>query len=190
MSRMPMPRPVPVLRSNVVTLRPPDPVADAREYFTMGLDPEMHTSSGALSPASVEEAQEELERIVSLPLLSTWMVVDNPSDRVIGRFFLCLEDRDGCRVAGEGNRIARPYWRKNHCREARALLFPYIFEELGADRIETGIWEENDCAIQAAEANGFQLESEEPEWNDRSGTEMNMRHYVLTRNAWQAATHV
>ena len=38
------------------------------------------------------------------------------------------------------------------------------------------------------EANGFQLEREELEWNDRSGDEMTMRHYVLTREAW-LSTH-
>lgn len=190
MPRIPMPRPVPVFRSNVVTLRPPHPEADARDYFTMSLDPEMHTGGGGHAPTSVEEAQEELERIVSLPLLSTWMVVDNPSERVVGRFFLCLEDRDGHRVVGEGNRMARPYWRKNHCCEARGLLFPYIFDELGADWIETGVWEENDCAISAMEASGFRLEREELEWNGRSGDEMAMRHYVLTREAWLAMRSV
>jgi len=66
------------------------------------------------------------------------MIVDNAGSRVVGRFFLCLEDRDGVRVVGEGNRIAKPYWRKGHNREARMLLCAYAFGGLQADVIETG----------------------------------------------------
>jgi len=29
----------------------------------------------------------------------------------MGRFFICVEERDGLLIAGEGNRIARPFWR-------------------------------------------------------------------------------
>jgi RimJ/RimL family protein N-acetyltransferase len=184
MPRIPMPRPVPTFRCNLVTLRPPDPEADARDYFTMNLDPEMNTWNASHVPGSVAEAQEELERMIAVPLLSTWMIIDNPTDRVVGRFVLCLEDRDGARVVGEGNRIARPYWNKGHEGEARALLFPYIFEELRADWIEVSAWAENEDSVQAIETHGFQIFEEETEWNEKHERDMVMRHYVLMREQW------
>ena len=59
----------------------------------MNLDPEMHTWSGIDIPGSVDEARAELERMVSIPLLSTWLIIDNRFGRVIGRTFLCLDER-------------------------------------------------------------------------------------------------
>jgi RimJ/RimL family protein N-acetyltransferase len=179
-----MPRPVPTFQSNLVTLRPPDPEADAKDYFTMNLDPELNTWNASYVPSSVAEAQEELERMVAVPLLSTWMIVDNRSGRVVGRFFLCLEDRDGARVVGEGIRIARPYWNKGHESEARSLLFPYIFDVLGGDWIETSSWAENTDSVEALEGHGFEVYEEETQWNEKHERDMVMRHYVLTRDQW------
>lgn len=184
MPRIPMPRPIPVFQANRITLRPPNPEEDARDYFTLNLDPDMPNSDFSL--ASVEEAREELKRILALPLISTWMVVENSSNRVVGRFFLCLEDRGGALVAGEGNRFARPYWRKGYSLDARNLLVPYVFGELAADWIETAVWEDNETTIEAIKASGFELHHDEIEWNERQASEMTMRHYVLTREQWQA----
>lgn len=186
MPRIPLPRPIPVFQANRITLRPPDPEQDARDYFTMNLDPDMQAGNGDFTLASVEEARRELERILALPQISTWMVVENTSNRVVGRFFLCIEDRDGARVAGEGSRIARPFLRKGYSLDARLLLLPYVFNDLAADWIETAVWEENDAAIGEIEASGFQLHHEESEWNERQASEMARRHYVLTRDMWQA----
>lgn len=186
MPRIPMPRPIPVFQANRITLRPPKPEEDARDYFTLNLDPDMPAGGSDFSLASVEDAREELERILTLPLISTWMVVENSSNRVVGRFFLCLEDRDGARVAGEGNRFARPYWRKGYNLDARNLLLPYVFGELAADWIETAVWEENEIAIEAIAASGFQLHHKEIEWNERQASEMAMHHYVLTQEQWRA----
>jgi RimJ/RimL family protein N-acetyltransferase len=181
-----MPRPIPVFQANRITLRPPNPEEDARDYYTLNLDPDMPTGDTIFSLGSVEEAREELERTLALPLISTWMVVENSSNRVVGRFFLSLEDRDGVLVAGEGSRFARPYWRKGYKLDARKLLLPYVFEELGADWIESAVWADNGPRIEALEGSGFQLHHEEIEWNERQADEMAMRHYVLTKEQWQA----
>lgn len=167
-----------------MTLRPPDPVADADDYYEMNLDPDMHTWTGNRVVRSVAEAQSELERFAAMEDVSTWMIVDNPTGRVVGRFFLCIEERDGARVAGEGNRIARAFWRKGHNREARNLLFPYVFGDLQADRYETGAWEGNTNSLRSIESYGFRWEREEQKWNEKHGKMMAMQYYVLSKDEW------
>jgi [ribosomal protein S5]-alanine N-acetyltransferase len=186
MARLPMPRPIPIFRGQLVTLRPPDPVADASDYYEFNLEPEMHTWTGNRVLASEAEARAELDRFVAMEDISTWMIVDNHRGRVIGRFFLHIEEREGVRVVGEGNRIAKPFWRKGHTREARMLLFPYIFEQLRADRIETWAWAENENSIRSIESYGFELNREETRWNVKHGKRMRMRYYVLTRLQWDS----
>ena len=181
-----MPRPVPVLRSALVTLRPPDPDRDALDYFEMNLDPEMHTWTGNRVLESPEEARRELARYAALEHASTWMIVDNPSGRVVGRFFLELEERATVRVVGEGNRIARSCWRRGHNRAARALMFRYAFEDLRADRIETWAWAGNESSIRSIEAHGFTHERDTEGWNEKHQQKLIVRHYALTAAQWKS----
>ncbi len=124
MQRLVMPRPVPTFTDSLVTLRAPVSAGDATDYFEMNADPEMHVWTGNAVLDSAADAEAELENYLAMDDVSTWMIIDNPSSRVIGRFFLTLATTDdGRRVVGEGNRIARPFWRKGHNRAARALMF-------------------------------------------------------------------
>ena len=185
MSRLPMPRPIPTLKGALVTLRVPDPVADARDYYEMKLDPEMHTWTGNHVLSSAAEARKELERLLSMTDVTTWMIVDNPSDKIVGRFFICLEKRGELLVGGEGNRIAKPFWRKGHNREARSLVLRYLFEELKADQLETGAWAGNVNSIRSIESYGFEFLREERQYNDKHRAEMQMRYYMMTREMWK-----
>ena len=184
-----MPRPVPTLKGELVTLRPPDPVADAHDYFEMNREPDLHIWTGNHVLPSEAAAQVELEKFLSMDEISTWMIIDNPSHRVVGRFFLCLEGRDRVRVVGEGNRIAKPVWRKGHNRQARQLLFPYVFEELDVDVYETGAWAGNTNSIKSIESYGFELDREEEKWNDKQGKELTMRYYTMTKEQWESVAH-
>ncbi len=185
MTRLPRPRPVPTFKGDLVTLRPPDPVTDAQDYFEMNLEPDMHTWTGNRVLKSAFEARTELERFISMDDVSTWMIVDNPSGSVIGRFFLCWADQCGGRVVGEGNRIAKQHWRMGHNREARKLLFLYVFEDLKADVYETGAWSKNTNSIRSIEAHGFQFDREEIKWNEKYGQRLTMRFYTMTKEQWQ-----
>ena len=57
---LPMPRPVPVFEGSLVTLRPIDVDRDARDYYDMNLDPEMHRWTGNHVFATVDEARGHL----------------------------------------------------------------------------------------------------------------------------------
>ena len=168
-----------------MTLRPSDPYRDAQDYFEMNLDPEMHTWTGNRVLESRADAQAELARYAALEHASTWMIVDSSSGRVVGRFFLELEDRAGVRVVSEGNRIARPCWRRGHNRAARELMFCYAFEDLRADRIETWAWAGNLNSVLSIEAHGFAHERDTELWNEKHGEMLRVRHYVMTAVQWK-----
>ena len=179
-----MPRPIPELSTDLVTLRPPQPDLDARDYWQMNLEPDMHTWTGNTVLQSELEARRELESYLAMDTVSTWMIVDNPSNRVVGRFFLTLEERDGSRLVGEGNRIAKPFWRKGHNRAARALMFRYSFEALEADVIQTEVWAGNIPSVKSIEAHGFNFFDEREEWNAKHERVMGKKYYRLTRGQW------
>ncbi len=185
-----MPRPVPEFSGRLITMRQPDPAGDARDYFEFNREPAMHTWSGKRALGSVVEAQVELERFMAMDRISTWVIVDHASGRVVGRYFLNLELRDGLRVAGEGNRIAKPYWRKGHNREARQFMFAYAFGPLRADRYETGAWAGNTNSIRSIEAHGFAFSRTERQWNEKHRRAMEMRYYAMTRERWECAVQM
>ena len=151
----------------------------------MNRDPLMHKWTGNDVLETEHEARRELDHYVALPDVSTWLIVDNASAIVMGRFFLTLDEIDGQRVVGEGNRIARPFWRKGHNRAARALMFRYAFDELDAQRIETGVWAPNVNSVRSIEAHGFVLVRQTAAWNAKHRAWIDMRHYELTQARWR-----
>ena len=127
----------------------------------------MHRWTGNKVFESVEETKAELERLKTLDEITTWMIVDKSSSKVIGRFFICLEERDGKLVAGEGNRIAKPYWRKGYNKEARRIIFNYLFNKLHVDCIESECWSENINSVLSIMAHGFVLIKEITAYNEK-----------------------
>lgn len=184
MPRSRMPRPIPVLKGSLVTLRPIDPGRDADDYYEWNLEPEMHAWTGNLPLASPQAARDELQRFAGMDDVTMWAIIDNASGKMMGRFFVCLEHRDGQTVAGEGNRVAKPYWRMGHNREARRLVFEYIFGSLGADCIETECWTENVNSRKSILAHGFSFVSETVEHNGKYNRPMNKSHFRMTRQDW------
>jgi RimJ/RimL family protein N-acetyltransferase len=176
-----MPRPVPVLQCDLVTLRAIDPARDADDYWRFNLDPRMHTWTGNEVLASVEEARRELERFAAMTDLTTWAIVENSARHVIGRFFICLQRRNGRLVAGEGVRVARDFWRKGHHREARRLVAGYVFDELDADCIESECWSENVNARLSLLAHGFKEIARVREFNHKHQRLLEKSLFRLTR---------
>ena len=180
-----MPRPVPVFEGQLVFLRPIEPEKDAHDYYQMNLEPEMHLWTGNKVFESVEEAKAELERLRNIDEITVWMIIDKPSYKVIGRFVICLEETNDKLVAGESNRIAKPYWRKGHNKEARKLIFKFVFEELNADRIESKCWSENKNSFLSLKAHGFKFVKEISEFNGKYKQTMKLSIFRLTKKAWE-----
>ena len=154
----------------------------------MNLDPEMHLWTGNRVLTSVAEAQAELQRFLEMTDVSTWAVVDNASGAMMGRFFICLQHRDGELVAGEGNRIAKPFWRKGHNRDARRLIFRYVFDVLKADCIETECWAQNVNSRESIRSYGFERIETTIAFNAKHGREMEKCSFRLSRRQWEQMT--
>jgi [ribosomal protein S5]-alanine N-acetyltransferase len=184
MARLLMPRPVPVLTGQIITLHPIDPARDAAGYYRMNLDPQMHTWTGNDVLPSIDTARDELERFVAMDDVTMWAIIDNATGAMAGRFFVTLEEREGLLISGEGNRIARRFWRKGHNREARQLVFRYVFNVLGADVIETECWTGNTNSLKSLKAHGFSFVSEETAYNSRHAKEMPKSRFRMTRQRW------
>jgi RimJ/RimL family protein N-acetyltransferase len=162
-------------------MRPLNPETDTPGFYQINQEPEMHTWTGNAVPKLLEEAKAELEKFATQEDVSHWTILDNKSGNITGRFFIILEDRDGLKIAGEGNRIAKPYWRKGHNKEARRFMSKYVFEELKADIYETGTWGENINSIKSIEAHGFKFSLEEERWNEKYNMNMVMRYYKMRK---------
>lgn len=184
-TRLIMPRPVPVFEGSIVRLRPIQANVDAEAYLQYSSDPELHRWTGNSVLPSVEAAREELERLALDPSLSVWLIMDRITGRLAGRFFLCMHQREGQRIVGEGNRIARCFWRKGHNREARRLMFHYAFETLHADLYETEVWEPNVNSVRSIEAHGFHLVGQEERFNPKYGKAFLVRHYAIPAAEWR-----
>ena len=185
MPRLMMPRPVPTMVGSIVTLRPLAPPRDAADYYVMNLDPEMHLWTQNDVLPSIDEARSELERLAAMDDVTTWAVIDNASGRLAGRFFVVMEERDGLLVAGEGNRIARPFWRKGHNRDARRLVFRYVFDVLRAGVYETECWTENVNSRLSILANGFRLVGETAEYSAKHARCMSKSRFAITADEWR-----
>lgn len=185
MARVPMPRPVPVLAGKIVALRPIGPQHDAADYYEWNLEPEMHIWTGNHVPESRDEARRELEKFAAMKDVTMWAIVANASGKMMGRFFVSLERRDGQLVAGEGNRIAKPYWRKGHNRETRWLVLRYVFDVLKADCIETQCWSDNVNSRESILAHGFAPIEQVLECNRKHRKKMRRAIFRMTRVEWE-----
>jgi RimJ/RimL family protein N-acetyltransferase len=180
-----MPRPVPILHGRLITLRPLDPAADAGDYFEWNRDPEMHVWTGNTAPASLEEARRELQRFAAMDDATMWAIADNAGGDMIGRFLACLERRDVRLIAGDGIRLARPFWRTGRTRQARRLAYGYAFDSLGADCIETQCWTENANSRLSILQFGFHPVQERLEHDPKRARPMSMTSFRLTRDQWR-----
>jgi RimJ/RimL family protein N-acetyltransferase len=180
-----MPRPVPVLEGEIILLRPIRPEQDAQDYYEWNLDPEMHIWTGNVPLASPEAAKDELVRFSEMQDVTMWAIEEKATHRMIGRFFVCIENRNGTLIVGEGNRIARTYWRKGHNREARKLISEYLFDVLQVDAIESECWADNVNSHRSLLAHGFRLVKASTEYNPKHKQQMPKSHFLLDRSEWQ-----
>jgi RimJ/RimL family protein N-acetyltransferase len=180
-----MPRPVPVLRGKSITLRPIDAAADAADYCEWNRDGEVHIWTGNDVLASPEEARQELQHFAAMDDVTMWAITDNASGKMIGRFFLCLYRSDGRLTAGDGIRLARPFWRTGRTRLARHLAYDYAFETLRVDCIETKCWTDNTNSRLSILDYGFQLVQERGEHNAKHDRDMSISLFRLDRSQWR-----
>ena len=184
MKRLSLPKPLPIIKGKIIILRPPNINTDVNDYFEMNTDPDMHFWTNSTVLNNLSEAKDELIRYISNDKISFWVMEDIKTRKVMGRWALSLEDRDGVRVVTDGNRVAKKFWRKGHNKEARKLILNYIFNDLNADILETGSWKENINSIKSIEACGYVFDREEKKFNKKFNRYMVRRYYLLLKEEW------
>ena len=83
--------------------------------------------------------------------------------------------------------LGKPFWGKGLMSEATAEVVRYCFEELGAERIACGAFEENHGSLRVQKKNGFQRTGSRPDTcRARGGAELTLIETELTRDSWEA----
>ncbi|KZL19339.1 putative succinyl-CoA transferase [Pseudovibrio axinellae] len=83
--------------------------------------------------------------------------------------------------------LAEPFWGKGYMSEAAEAVVNYCFEALGASKVTSGAFEENDGSLNVLAKNGFQTTGSKPEESLARGNEtLTLIDVELTRDLWEA----
>ena len=87
-------------------------------------------------------------------------------------------------VSAEAQRIARKFWRTGVNREARNLIYNYLFLTLDVDEIRAQAWDNNINSCRSMEQIGFKLENQVKRLFPKYNELFLENHYVLFREDW------
>lgn len=172
----------------LVTLEPLDIEKHARSYFELSQDEKIHEFVGNTVPETVDEIVALLK--VYQELFLNWMILSNDTREVIGILRISKpREENRLLVAGESQRLSSRYWRKGHMKEAKKLLYPYIFRELGIDLLYADAWEDNINSRKSLESYGYRLAEIRSEVFSKTGKEEKNYIYTLRKeDYWQTQT--
>lgn len=178
----------PTLSGPLATVREIDVERDTRPFHEMFLDPDMHVWTGNRVPASLDESRAELERYRSLPGLVAWAVTDTETGAFVGTYWVAAPvAEDGLRVVtAEAQRIAKPHWRRGYTREARRLVYDWLFGELGVDVVRAQAWQGNRSSCLSMEHAGFRLRRVRRRHFGKRDEVLPECEYELDRASWRS----
>ncbi len=83
--------------------------------------------------------------------------------------------------------LAEPFWGKGYMSEAAEAVVDYCFETLGASKVTSGAFEENDGSLNVLAKNGFQTVGSRPDKSRaRKEQDVTLIEVELTRDLWEA----
>ncbi|GHB24717.1 N-acetyltransferase [Pseudovibrio japonicus] len=83
--------------------------------------------------------------------------------------------------------LGEPFWGKGYMSEAAEAVVNYCFETLGATKVTSGAFEENDGSLNVLAKNGFQTVGSRPEKSRaRKEQDVTLIEVELTRDLWEA----
>ncbi|MEW4153433.1 GNAT family N-acetyltransferase, partial [Bacillus thuringiensis] len=154
---------IPVLEGNIVCLRSVEPEKDYRQWYEVMEDPDMHHWTGNVTPKDSNEIKDLLHTYKNLKDIMAWAIVMKKSKEMIGTYWISMPIMNGNKkliVTSEAQRIARKYWRTGGNREARNLIYNYIFLTLDVDEVHAQAWDNNINSCRSMEQIGFKLENQ------------------------------
>lgn len=83
--------------------------------------------------------------------------------------------------------LGEPFWGKGYMSEAAEAVVNYCFEALGASKVTSGAFEENDGSLNVLAKNGFQTVGSRPDKSRaRKEQDVTLIEVELTRDLWEA----
>ncbi|AVP46442.1 GNAT family N-acetyltransferase [Bacillus thuringiensis] len=180
---------IPVLEGNIVCLRSVEPEKDYRQWYEVMKDPDMHHWTGNVTPKDSNEIKDLLHTYKNLKDIMAWAIVMKKSKEMIGTYWISMPIMNGNKkliVTSEAQRIARKYWRTGVNREARNLIYNYIFLTLDVDEVHAQAWDNNINSCRSMEQIGFKLEKQVKRLFPKYNEIFFENHYVLFKKDWFA----
>ncbi len=113
-----------------------------------------------------------------------WAIVMKQSKEMIGIYWISMpimNENKKLIVTSEAQRIARKYWRTGVNREARNLIYNYIFLTLDVDEVYAQAWDKNINSCRSMEQIGFKLEKQVKRLFLKYNELFLENHYVLLK---------
>ncbi|WP_243524837.1 GNAT family N-acetyltransferase [Bacillus pseudomycoides] len=104
---------------------------------------------------------------------------------MVGIYWIAVPTRNennGLVVTSEAQRIAREFWRRGISREARTLIYNYVFSKV--DEVHAQAWENNINSCRSMEKMGFRLEKQIKRLFTKYNDMFIENHYVLYKEDW------
>lgn len=180
---------IPVLEGNIVCLRSVEPEKDYKQWYEVMKDPDMHHWTGNVTPKDNNEIKDLLHTYKNLKDIMAWAIVMKQSKEMIGTYWISMpimNENKKLIVTSEAQRIARKYWRTGVNREARNLIYNYIFLTLDVDEVHAQAWDNNINSCRSMEQIGFKLEKQVKRLFLKYNELFLENHYVLLKKDWLA----
>lgn len=180
---------IPVLQGEKVRLRPLDSEKDYKAWYEVSQDEKMHLWTGNTVPETLEEVK-ELINVVYPKYFMIWIMEDIKTNQVIGMMRITPPEKseEGI-IAGDSQRLHSDYWRKGYMKEARKLIYNYVFNELKVDILYADVWEGNINSSKSLEHVGYQHFGTKEEYFKKYERMQNKLYYLLKSDWWNKTTY-
>ena len=142
-----------------------------------------------MTPKDSNEIKDLLHTYKNLKDIMAWAIVMKQSKEMIGTYWISMpimNENKKLIVTSEAQRIARKYWRTGVNREARNLIYNYIFLTLDVDEVHAQAWDNNINSCRSMEQIGFKLEKQVKRLFLKYNELFLENHYVLLKKDWLA----
>ncbi|TCJ85387.1 UNVERIFIED_ORG: hypothetical protein EDC93_10127 [Bacillus cereus] len=178
---------IPILEGDIVYLRSIETEKDYTEWYEVMKDPDMHHWTGNTIPKDSNEIKELLQTYKDLKNIMAWSIIMKQSKEMIGTYWISMPTMNENKkliVSSEAQRIARKFWRTGVNREARNLIYNYIFLTLEVDEVHAQAWDNNINSCRSMEKTGFKLEKQVKRSFPKYDKIFLENHYVLFKKDW------
>ncbi len=175
---------IPVLVGEKVRLRSFNSENDYNAWYQVSQDKKMHLWVGNTVPETLEEVKELID-IYLEAFFIIWMIEDIKTNQVIGMMRIShLERSEEGIKAGDSQRLHSNYWRKGYMKEARRLVYNYVFNELKVDILFADVWEGNTNSRKSLEYVGYKHFDTKQEYFKKYDRIQNKLYYNLNKSDW------